>query len=693
MFPQQGGGGKYPGGSKGSTPRRFDDPPPPFPGRGAFPPPVPDSPVEREVQQWMNEMAAGMGPGAGSLLSDPQFLSSLLPALRGADSLYQGGAGGIGLGQQPGGVSAGLAGSYTGLGQTAQLLGPWAGGLGVQGGLSQNPFAQQSPQPGSAEEAAALTTLLHRHQLLQQMGNAVSGGGLSNSPSGRLLHQNNDFQNMQDGGKHRGGFGPMQQGKGGGMKGRGKGKGDGKQQKGKGFHDRPESPTMGGRGKGGGKQEDRGKFGGNMNKGGGVGKPMGSPSSKGSNKGFVSQYGGGKGGGKDQGGGGYQGQGGKGMSLDSLPPNCSQTLYEFRMRGVKKELHEILPHLEEFCRDQYGSRLIQQKLQVAAAHEKSAFFGALKQHVKELVLDPFANYVVQKFFERGNREQREGLAVELKGKVLELSYHVFGCWVMQRLLECLDTNPELQLELAHELEPELLKLVVNQNGNHVIQAAVENMPPENTQFIVRALVGHAGEMARHTYGCRVLQRIVERCSPQDVEPIMAEIIPDLEELVRDEYGNYVVQSVAERTSVPNRAAVIDFVSENLVKLATNKYASNVCEKALMFSGDADVERLTEIILGSDEDPEPPILMMVRHRYANYCVQKMLEKIQVDSPFVERCAKRLRNHIPQIRTYVYGRHILQSLARLNIIRPEEIEGPRVRQPRGAEHVRGPQRTPR
>ncbi|CAD7929555.1 unnamed protein product [Amoebophrya sp. A120] len=408
------------------------------------------------------------------------------------------------------------------------------------------------------------------------------------------------------------------------------------------------------------------------------------------NKGFGKEWGGKK-------GQLHQGKGGKMDGVHQmtptelgLPEGCSQALMDFRIRGMKKELNEILPHVVEFCKDQYGSRYIQQKLQVSAAHEKQAFYLALKPHVRDLVLDPFGNYVVQKFFERGNREHREGLASELRGLALGLSYHMFGCWVMQRLMEVLDTNPDLQKELAEELQADLLGLIVNQNGNHVVQACVENMPAENTTFIVHTLQGSVVRMARHTYGCRVLQRIVERCQTADVEPIIEELLPELDDLMRDEYGNYVVQSIAERIGAPRRPQVVDYVCANLTKLATNKYASNVCEKIMMYSSEDDANRMTNIILGEETEPEPPVLTMMRHRYANYCVQKMLEKMSVESPFVDRVRTLLRVYVPQIRTFVYGRHILQSLFRLGVINAEELQQALDASP-AAQNIQGVQHT--
>lgn len=46
--------------------------------------------------------------------------------------------------------------------------------------------------------------------------------------------------------------------------------------------------------------------------------------------------------------------------------------------------------------DQYGSRFIQQKLETAAAEEKTAIFPEIVTHAHSLMTDVFGNYVIQK---------------------------------------------------------------------------------------------------------------------------------------------------------------------------------------------------------------------------------------------------------------------------------------------------------
>lgn len=48
--------------------------------------------------------------------------------------------------------------------------------------------------------------------------------------------------------------------------------------------------------------------------------------------------------------------------------------------------------------DQYGSRFIQQKLEIATFEEKMKIFPEIIPHALSLMTDVFGNYVIQKVF-------------------------------------------------------------------------------------------------------------------------------------------------------------------------------------------------------------------------------------------------------------------------------------------------------
>ena len=68
--------------------------------------------------------------------------------------------------------------------------------------------------------------------------------------------------------------------------------------------------------------------------------------------------------------------------------------------------------------------------------------------------------------------------------------------------------------MVKELDGNVLKCVKDQNGNHVIQKAIERVPAEHIQFIINAFHGQVYSLATHPYGCRVIQRMFEHCTDE-----------------------------------------------------------------------------------------------------------------------------------------------------------------------------------
>lgn len=57
----------------------------------------------------------------------------------------------------------------------------------------------------------------------------------------------------------------------------------------------------------------------------------------------------------------------------------------------------------------------------------------------------------------------------------------------------------------HELDGHVMKCVLDQNGNHVIQKCIECVPTEKIGFIISAFRGQVATLSTHPYGCRVIQ--------------------------------------------------------------------------------------------------------------------------------------------------------------------------------------------
>lgn len=328
--------------------------------------------------------------------------------------------------------------------------------------------------------------------------------------------------------------------------------------------------------------------------------------------------------------------------------------------GRKIDISDIAGRIVEFSVDQHGSRFIQQKLENCSDEEKASVFAEVLPHASKLMTDVFGNYVIQKFFEHGSRDQRKELACQLTGKMLPLSLQMYGCRVIQKALEVIE--PYQKRELVHELDGHVMTCVRDQNGNHVIQKCIESVPTESIEFIISAFQGQVATLSTHPYGCRVIQRVLEHCSDDlQSQCIVDEILESAYILAQDQYGNYVTQHVLERGKPHERRRIVEKLSGKVVQLSQHKYASNVVEKCLVHGDAADEELLIGEIL-AQSDGNDSLLMMMKDQFANYVVQKILEISNGEQCRV--LLNRIKLHLPALRKYTYGKHIVARFEQLS-----------------------------
>jgi hypothetical protein len=358
-------------------------------------------------------------------------------------------------------------------------------------------------------------------------------------------------------------------------------------------------------------------------------------------------------------------------SAGATVPLRSTLLEDFRTskNNKKFELKDILGHFIEFSGDQHGSRFIQQKLESASVSEKNMVFKEIFPAALSLMTDVFGNYVIQKFFEHGTTEHKRLLGETLVGNVLTLSLQMYGCRVVQKALEVI--SPEQQAHLVKELEGHVMKCVKDQNGNHVIQKVIEQVPAHFTQFIVDTFVNKVYTLATHPYGCRVIQRILEhhsgnidvyeekRRSGRDNPPylILRELLHCTISLVQDQYGNYVIQHVLEHGRPQDKHEIISQVRGKIVQLSQHKFASNVIEKSVQFGTHEHRQWLIDEICVDSNALET----MMKDQYANYVVQKILDVC--DAQQREIMITHIRPHIPSLKKYTYGKHIIARLEKI------------------------------
>ncbi|OUC41419.1 RNA binding repeat protein, Pumilio-family [Trichinella nativa] len=342
----------------------------------------------------------------------------------------------------------------------------------------------------------------------------------------------------------------------------------------------------------------------------------------------------------------------------------SRLLEDFRNnRFPTLQLRDVTNHVVEFAQDQYGSRFIQQKLERANMQDRQMVFSEIIESAQMLMTDVFGNYVIQKFFEFGTVEQKNELARVLRPNVLALALQMYGCRVIQKCLEAVDHEQQVR-EIVKELEGNILKCVKDQNGNHVIQKIIETVDPKSLQFVIDAFKDQVFALSTHSYGCRVIQRILEHCMMEQKKPILEELHQHIKSLVCDQYGNYVIQHVLQHGQAEDKSRIIKEMREEILRYSQHKFASNVVEKCVCFATAEERNCLISEILNCNDTTDTGVgnsgvlVAMMKDQYANYVVQKLLDV--ADPSQRKRLMQNIRPHVPQLRRFTYGKHILSKL---------------------------------
>jgi mRNA-binding protein PUF3 len=179
-----------------------------------------------------------------------------------------------------------------------------------------------------------------------------------------------------------------------------------------------------------------------------------------------------------------------------------------------------------------------------------------------------------------------------------------------------------QASLVKELEPSVMRCVKDQNGNHVVQKAIERVPMEHIGFIIDNFTNKVGELAIHSYGCRVIQRVLEHCDEPSKRSVLAELHACGSTLISDQYGNYVTQHIIEYGFPEDRARVIGLVTQNLLVFSKHKFASNVVERCLVF-GNAEQRRGIMLEVIKKTDRESTLIQLIKDGYGNYVIRTSL----------------------------------------------------------------------
>lgn len=309
---------------------------------------------------------------------------------------------------------------------------------------------------------------------------------------------------------------------------------------------------------------------------------------------------------------------------------------------------ELKPEILSLCTDQHGCRFLQRKLDERDEETVRMIFEEVHPSITKLMTDPFGNYLCQKLLENCNDQQRTELIRNCMTNMTQIALNQHGTRALQKMIEFVSTPEQTQM-IIEAMRFDVVQLIQDLNGNHVIQKCLNHLSSIDAQFIFDAVGHNCVPVGTHRHGCCVLQRCVDHASGSQKDELVRQISNNAFGLVQDPFGNYVVQYILDLDAPEFTEPLCHHFKGSVVYLSKQKFSSNVIEKCIRVAGDESRRALIQEIIPSSE-----LEKLLRDSFANYVVQTAFDYADDDQKHA--LAGNLRPILPNIRHTPYGRRL-------------------------------------
>lgn len=331
-------------------------------------------------------------------------------------------------------------------------------------------------------------------------------------------------------------------------------------------------------------------------------------------------------------------------------------------------IYDCINKIYSMCKDQHGCRFLQKVLDEDKTPKTcQIIFDEVLPHISELMSDPFGNYLCQKLIEKCTVEQRTALIKGVSNNLVKISKNIHGTRAVQKTIELVSSPSEIKV-IRDALKGNVVSLIQDLNGNHVIQKCINKLEPNDNQFIYDAVAYHCVQVSTHRHGCCVMQRCIDHASSQQRIQLVEEITNNALTLVQDAFGNYVVQYVLDLGSEEICESIVLKLLDSLYQLALQKFSSNVIEKCFKVGNKKTVKMMARQLAnykppenqGSMYNYEDPLIPLLQHPFGNYVIQTALHVSSIKA-VDEFCilAERIKANLHNLKRTPYVKKV-QSL---------------------------------
>ncbi|CAJ1987005.1 PUF4 / pumilio protein 4 [Leishmania donovani] len=295
---------------------------------------------------------------------------------------------------------------------------------------------------------------------------------------------------------------------------------------------------------------------------------------------------------------------------------------------VRVVLRAIEPKLDAVMADGYGNFLLQKVFDMAPDAERQRLLRlpSLQHHLCEVACSPHGTFAVQRLVETvRNMEEERLVFVALERDLLRLLTNANGGHVLMKVMECIRRQYNALASGASSVtEPSSASMAAPGESS---TAPSRRLLEERVATLFQAIQQHLLYVCQHKQGCCIVQKCLDflhACAglspslPSSsgaveqmdyFERMAALLLPHVQELSTHPFGNYVVTRLVDVCYARGSTATIDAVAagmqRDLVQMCTNKFASNVVEHILRHCSERRIRLICQALMMPLAHPSAP----------------------------------------------------------------------------------------
>ena len=264
-----------------------------------------------------------------------------------------------------------------------------------------------------------------------------------------------------------------------------------------------------------------------------------------------------------------------GRQVTSAPAVTSQK--EAQRLFFETEMKSMISQLKTH----YGSICFQNALSSLSNDDINSLLIRLCPFLIDLMCSHYGNYFIQKLFQKLNYNQRLLIFSIIQYHFLQLCTDKSGTYSIQSLIDVIKTPDEEKI-MQSLLMQNLLLLICNENGHHIIQKIIIDFPEHKREFLNKFFFENVEKICMNEYGALCMVKFIIMNSNLNLRnQLIKSLERNIYQLFSNKFSCQVLLFLMEKYGFAYSTFIINEIKKNILFFSTqNALTVSLVEKSM-----------------------------------------------------------------------------------------------------------------